>query len=165
MEFDTIPRIQILPMLHLVGKRMSMSLQRDATSDLWRSVMSNRNEAGFNPNASLYSLQVYDEDYIAGFNPARQFEKWALIGRNDINQLPADFETFLLPEGMYALFQYRGEAIHAPRVYGHIFSHWLPSSGYELDNRPHFEAFDMKYNPVDPNAVETICIPVRSVPT
>jgi AraC family transcriptional regulator len=43
----------------------------------------------------------------------------------------------------------------------YIFTRWLPASGYQLDNRPHFEILGDKYKNNDPESEEEIWIPVR----
>jgi AraC family transcriptional regulator len=37
---------------------------------------------------------------------------------------------------------------------------WMPSSGYELDDREHFERFDKHYDPADPKQ-KKVWIPIK----
>ncbi len=69
-------------------------------------------------------------------------------------------ETFLFPGGLYAIFIYKGPASEGPETYRYIFEIWLPESGYNLDNRPHFAVMGEKYRNNDPRSEEELWIPV-----
>jgi AraC family transcriptional regulator len=59
-------------------------------------------------------------------------------------------------------FYYKGSSTDT-RIFQHIFETWLPQSGYELDNRPHFEVLGEKYRNNDPESEEDIYIPIKVV--
>ncbi|MGK2861531.1 MAG: GyrI-like domain-containing protein [Chitinophagaceae bacterium] len=46
-------------------------------------------------------------------------------------------------------------------MFSYIFNTWLPPSGYDLDNRPHFEILGEKYKNDDPLSEEEIWIPIK----
>lgn len=127
---------------------------------LWRRFMTRRKEISNGQSDSLISLQVYPPNYFNPFNPATLFEKWAAAEVADFNTVPEGFETFNLSGGLYAVFDYKGPA-GDPAIFQFIFSTWLPASGYELDDRPHFEVLGPKYSNTDPSSEEEIWIPVR----
>lgn len=156
------PRIEMLSSKQLAGKRLTMSLSENRTMELWKSFMARRREIQHIKGADLYSLQVYPPSYFAHFDPATPFEKWALAEVSSTVDIPADMETFHLPAGLYAVFHHKGAAETATRTFGYIFHSWLPSSPYELDQRPHFEILGEKYRNGDPNSEEEIWIPIRS---
>jgi AraC family transcriptional regulator len=68
-------------------------------------------------------------------------------------------EDFELPGGRYAVFSYRGSSAD-PAPFTHIYSEWLPQSGYALDDRPHFEVLGPKFKPNHPDSEEEIWIPI-----
>jgi AraC family transcriptional regulator len=70
-------------------------------------------------------------------------------------------ESFELPGGLYAVFLYRGDARSASVFFQYIFGTWLPNSGYEPDDRPHFEVLGEKYKNNDPDSEEQIWIPIK----
>jgi AraC family transcriptional regulator len=72
--------------------------------------------------------------------------------------VPEGMEVFELKGGMYAVFVHQGSD---PTIFDHIYGEWLPSSDFELDDRPHFEVLDAQYRHSDPEASEEIWIPVR----
>lgn len=72
--------------------------------------------------------------------------------------VPEGMEVFELKGGMYAVFVHQGSD---PAIFDYIYGEWLPSSDFELDDRPHFEVLDAQYRHSDPEASEEIWIPVR----
>ena len=154
------PRIETIGNKKLIGKRLSMSLHNNKTNELWRSFMPLRKEIKNNISTELYSIQVYDDSYFNGFNPNTEFEKWAAIEVRDFDSVPDEMETYLLPGGLYAVFLYKGSGTDN-RIFQYIFTTWLPSSDYLLDNRPHFEILGEKYKNEDPDSEEEIWIPVK----
>jgi AraC family transcriptional regulator len=77
-------------------------------------------------------------------------------------QIPEGMETLTIPGGMYAVFHYKGLSTDTS-IFEYIFKTWLPSSGYVLDDRPHFERLGEKYKNGDPNSEEDIFIPVKKL--
>jgi len=107
-------------------------------------------------------MQVYAElpDFTS-FNPALTFHKWAAVEVSSVEQIPAGMETFTIPGGQYAVFVHRGGPGNAANTFGYIFGTWLPSSGFVLDHRPHFEILGEKYKNNNPSSEEEIWIPVK----
>jgi len=138
-----------------------MSLTDDGTSELWRGFRSKLAEASTRP-VTAYSVRVYGEDHsFSSFDPAAEFDKWAAI-ESDLNVANTEsFETVIIPPGSYAVFKHKGTAMDAPKTFTHIFGVWLPTSVYEVGNRPHFEVLPPGYDPFDPNAEEEVWLPIR----
>lgn len=70
-------------------------------------------------------------------------------------------ETLTLTGGKYAVFIHKGTPAEFPLTAAYIYRSWLPDSGYELEEREHFEVMGPKYLPNDPNAEEEIWFPVK----
>ncbi len=155
------PTIQSIPSRKLIGYHLNMSLVNNKTGELWRSFMLKRKEIKNTVGTDLYSLQVYNEDYFANFNPTAEFEKWALIEVRDFEDVPGGMETFELAGGLYAVFQYKGNPADGAEAFKYIFQEWLPQSDYELDNRPHFEVLGENYKNGSNDSEEEIWIPVK----
>ncbi|MDW7695862.1 GyrI-like domain-containing protein [Flammeovirgaceae bacterium SG7u.111] len=158
------PRIETLSPKKLVGKHLTMTLATNPikTAELWRSFMPHRNEVKNQVGTDLISMQVYEEglEYLS-VTPTTEFEKWAATEVSEIEDLPAGMEVFELEGGKYAVFTHKGLPSDFPKTWKAIFVDWLPSSGFQLDHRPHFELLPAGYSPVDPNAEEEVWIPVR----
>ena len=154
------PRIEILNEKKLIGKRLTMSLANNRTAELWRSFMPNRRFIINNLNNDMLSLQVYKPSHFADFKPTNEFEKWAVVEVANFDKVPNDMETFTLTGGLYAVFDYKGLSTDNS-IFQFIFGTWLPSSEYDLDDRPHFEVLGEKYKNNDPTSEEEIWIPVQ----
>jgi len=153
------PEIRELKPKKLLGVNLTMSLAENRTTELWRSFMPRLNEIETRIGTDLFSLQVYDEDYFLQFDPANEFEKWALAEVKNFSAIPDEMEPFELPGGLYAVFQHKGMGTE---IFQYIFGVWLLKSEYVLDNRPHFEILGEKYKQGSPDSEEEIWIPVKS---
>lgn len=148
---------------HLAGLSLTMSLAQNRTQELWASFMALRKTYPEAANALLYSIQMYDDHYFSPFSPSKTFEKWAAIEINAYDQIPPGMKGLILPEGVYAVFHYTGSS-KDPSIFQYIYGTWLPSSGYVLDHRPHFEVLGPRYRNDHPESEEDIWIPVKPRP-
>lgn len=156
----TQPQLIVFPRTLLIGKKLTMSLTENKTQALWQSFMPLRNAIQNRMHDRLLSMQVYDNDYFTTFNPARTFDKYAVAEVSNVDSTPEGLDTFVLPEGLYAVFHYKGSS-NNPQIFNYIFGEWIPASDYTIDDRPHFEILDHRYKNNDPESEEEICIPVR----
>lgn len=156
------PNLIVIQEKKLAGKRLIMSFAENRTQELWRSFMPRRREITDTVGTELYSVEVYPPGYFDRFNPETHFEKWAAVEVSIFDNLPEDIETFPLPAGPYAVFVHRGTAADADGTYRAIFESWLPSSGYAVDDRPHFAVMGEKYKNDSADSEEEIWIPVKN---
>lgn len=152
------PTIETLKEKKLVGKKLRMTLVNDKTSELWRSFMPERSKIQNKVSTEMISLRVYDETLRP--DPHQEFDKWAAVEVSDLGNIPDGMQSFVLDEGLYAVFDYKGLNTDN-RIFIYIFTEWLPKSNYFLDHRPHFEILGEKYKNNDPESEEEIWIPVR----
>ncbi|MEZ0540098.1 GyrI-like domain-containing protein [Fibrella arboris] len=154
------PRIETIMAKTLAGTRLTMSLVANKTGELWRAFMPLRHLITNRLTTDLVSLQTYPQHYFEAFNPAIEFEKWALAEVADTANLPSGLLPFTLPGGLYAVFLHQGASTDT-RTIQYIFTTWLPASGYELDDRPHFEVLGAHYRNDHPDSEEELWIPIR----
>lgn len=156
------PTIQTIPSKKLIGKCLNMCFADNKTFELWSNFMPQRKTITntINPD-HMYSLQVYSKGFFSPFNPRAEFIKWAALEVADNAIAPDEMGVFTIPEGQYAVFHYIGSHNNGFDVFSYIFGEWLPASGYELDDRPHFEILGPKYKNGDPDSEEEIWIPIR----
>lgn len=156
------PQIITIPEKKLVGKHVRMSLSGNRTAELWRSFMPQRRGI-INPvGTELISMSVYDPGFdMSAFTPAVQFDKWAAVEVTTHDSVPEGMERFVIPEGLYAVFLYKGHPLNFAPMFQYIFRDWLPASGYELDARPHFEVMGAKYDNNSDASEEDLYIPIR----
>lgn len=153
------PIYKTIPERKLIGHSVSMSLVNNQTKALWSKFSPQISQIANAASTLKYSLQVYPPHYFDEFNPANEFTKWALVEVTNFTHIPPGMETFIIPAGKYAVFTYRGPA-NDPSVFQYIYSQWLPNSGYQLDNRPHFEILGANYNNHTDDSEEEIWIPI-----
>ncbi len=156
-----LPRIEKLNEKKLVGQHLKMSFAENRTAELWRGFMPLRNLFKAPVNSYLYSVELYPSQFFNAFDPTRNFEKWAAVEMGDMDSAPPSMEMLIIPQGLYAVFDYKGRASEAQPFYQYIFTKWLPQSGYQLDERPHFALMGDKYKNDDPASEEEIWIPIR----
>lgn len=153
-------KIQMISEKKLVGVSLTMSHVANRTGDLWRSFMPRRKEIKNAINSELISLQIYGADYFQKFHPESEFTKWACVWVSQFDDIPQGMSTLVVPPSLYAIFHHKGSSTDMS-TFQYIFSQWLPTSEFELDNRPHFEVLGEKYKNNDPSSEEDIYIPVR----
>jgi AraC family transcriptional regulator len=154
------PRIEFLNDIKLVGHKLRMSLTYNKTGQLWGKFAPRIKDIKNRVSKNKISMQVYDVSYYRNFNPDTEFEKWATVEVKDFKNIPKGLERFELKGGEYAVFLYKGSS-NDNSVFNYILMTWLPNSGYQLDNRPHFEVLGERYKNNDPNSEEEIWIPIK----
>lgn len=157
------PTIKLLQQKKLIGISLSMNLIADRTGELWGSFMPRLQEIKNRSSKDLVSMQVYDSSYFLDFNPKNEFQKWAVTEVVSYEAIPDKMQRFTLESGFYAVFFYKGSS-QDKSIFQYIFTEWLPSSEYILDNRPHFEVLGDKYKNNDPSSEEEIWIPIKKKP-
>ena len=154
------PRIQTIKEKKLVGIRLAMSFADYKIGELWRSFSPRRKEIANSLTTDLISLVVYKPNHFENFKLSNEFERWATVEVSTFDNLPNEMETFVLPGGLYAVFDYIGLSTDNS-IFQYILGTWLPGSDYVLDDRPHFEVLGSKYKNNDPTSEEEIWIPIR----
>ena len=153
-------KIETLSEKKLVGKRLTMSFADNKIGQLWKDFMPRRKEISNTLTNDLISMVVYNPTHFADFKPTNEFERWATVEVSDFDHVPNQMETFVLPGGLYAVFDYQGLNTDNS-IFQYIFGTWLPNSEYVLDDRPHFEVLGNKYKNNDPTSEEEIWIPIK----
>ncbi|WP_200975203.1 GyrI-like domain-containing protein [Echinicola sp. 20G] len=155
------PRIINISKSHFIGMRVEMSFANNQTVKLWKSFMPRKMEIEGVLDEALYSLEIFPIGFFDAFDPTVYYEKWAAVKVNAKAKASDGMEHLTVPEGNYAIFIHRGPASEGPKTYQHIFQKWLPSSGYQIDDRPHFAVMGEKYKNDDPRSEEEIWIPIK----
>ncbi len=147
----------------MIGKSIQMSLAEDKSFELWQSFMIDRSTIEYTINSDLYSIQIYDSSIdFNSFNPSTEFKKIAAAEVSSLDLIPNNMEAFILEKGLYAVFTHKGPASEFHKTFQYIFNSWLPSSDYQLDNRPHFELLGDKYKNNASDSEEEVWIPIKS---
>jgi AraC family transcriptional regulator len=94
-------------------------------------------------------------------HPKQDFDKWATVEVHDFKNIPDGMKSFTLQKGLYAVFTYKGSSADG-KVFEYIFSEWMPTSKFKIDDRPHFEVLGKKYRNDDKDSEEEIWIPITT---
>jgi AraC family transcriptional regulator len=154
------PRIETLQEKKLIGMWLKMSFSEYKVGELWKIFLPKRKEITNPVTPDVFSVTAYSPGHFEDFKPTNEFEKWAAVEVQDFDNVPNGMETFVLPGGLYAVFDYKGLSTENA-IYQFIYGAWLPASEYALDNRPHFEVLGNKYKNNDPESEEEIWIPIK----
>ncbi len=154
------PIIKTFPATKFIGKNLSFTYADYRAFELWSSFMPRRKEI-LNPiGTDLYNIQINPENF--DFSPDMPFIKWAVVPVSNFDSVPEGMEVLEIPQGLYAVFNYKGDQSKVAAFFNSIYSEWLPASGYELGIHPQFEILGEKYKNNDPNSEEEIWIPIKS---
>jgi len=157
------PRIETLTTTTLIGKKLTTSFANDKTFELWRSFSPRKKEIKHTINDNLYSVEMYpNTSFFQNFNPIQAFEKWAAIAVSKAEEIPQGMESLTLPEGLYAVFPYKGKPSESMGTFKYIYGEWIPHSKYGLADRPHFALMGAKYKGEHPDSEEEFWIPVKA---
>ena len=137
-----------------------MSLADYKVGELWKSFMPKIKDITNNLTNDLISLAIYKPTHFSDFKPSNEFERWATIEVSDFDNISNELDTFVLPSGLYAVFDYKGLSTDNS-IFQSILGTWLPNSDYVLDDRPHFEVLSDKYKNNDQTSEEEIWIPIK----
>jgi len=156
------PSILVRTETRLIGLSLQMSLAANKTQELWSSFMPRRKEVEGKLSSECYSLQIYPAEFMHGrFGPNTPFMKWAGVPVNEEAAIPAGMAEFRIPAGKYAMFTHKGTAQEFRQTWQQIYDQWLPQSGYQLREAPHFEILGERYKGHDnPESEEEVWIPI-----
>lgn len=153
------PTIRNCGYILLAGYKNITALTNDQTTSIWQKFMKERAGMPERFGNRYFSVSQYPSDYFNYFDPSKEYMKWACM--ETPGNAPDTMETLEIMDGTYAVFIHHGPAAFAFKTFHYIFNDWIPSSGFEIDQRPHFEIMPEGYKPDDPNATEEVWIPVR----
>ncbi len=155
------PRIETFKEAKLVGKKMRMSFANNKTVELWRNFSPRRKEIKNLIDPNRFSVEIYpDNTFFENFDPDMEYEKWAAVEVSNFDMIPDGMEKLIIPEGLYAVFHYKGKPSEAQEAFLYIFGTWLPNSEYKMDDRPYFALIGEKYISESTESEEEFWIPI-----
>ncbi|MFC0605674.1 GyrI-like domain-containing protein [Winogradskyella pulchriflava] len=122
---------------------------------LWKQFMPKKKEILNALNTELIALQ----DYSGFGNFEKPFDIWACVEVADLKVIPEGMLSNTIPEGLYAVIPHKG--MDASATYQRIMTDWLPNSGYQIDDRPHFQVMGEKYKNGSPDSEEDFYVPIK----
>ena len=152
------PKIISISEKKLIGKKSIMRHgEYGKIISLWKQFMPRKKEIKDVLNTELIAIQEYSDYSIM----EKTFNIWACAEVSGLDKLPTEMATFTIPEGNYAVFLHKG--MNASETYQKIMTDWLPSSGYKIDDRPHFQVMGGKYINGSPDSEEDFYVPIKLI--
>lgn len=151
--------IKTFSVTKFIGKNLSFTYANYRAFELWSSFMPRRKEIQNPLGTALFNIQINPKNF--DFKPNTPFIKWAAVAVSNFSFVPEGMETLEIPEGLYAVFNYKGDQSNAAAFFNSIYTEWLPKSEFNLDTRPQFEILGEKYKKDDSNSEEEIWIPIK----
>lgn len=158
------PRIIMIEDRKLVGMNIQTTLtKKEETIQLWKNFMPRRFEIDDHCESGYFSVQCYNNgSSYESFTPHTVYQKWAAIEVHKFGAIPEGMEKHLLQGGQYAVFTHQGPMDVFKHTMDYIYQIWLPNSGYQLDDRDHFEIMGNKYfGPNHPESEEDVWVPIK----
>ena len=152
-------KIITFPTTKFIGKNLSFTYADYRVFELWSNFMPRRKEIQNTIGSEVYNIQINPDNF--DFQPNTPFTKWAAVTVSILDFIPDRMEALEIQEGLYAVFNYKGDQSNVAAFFNSIYTEWLPSSDYELGNHPQFEILGEKYKNNDPNSEEEIWIPIK----
>jgi AraC family transcriptional regulator len=159
----SIPEIKKTAARLIVGQCIETHLAENRITALWQSFAPRIKEVHHRLSTGSFSVQVYDHDFMKElFTPFTVFEKWAGVEVSIASDIPLNMKVLHIPAGRWAVFTYKGTANDFHVFAQYMYETWLPKSGEQLDDRPHFEQMPREYlGQGHPDAEEYVWIPIK----
>jgi AraC family transcriptional regulator len=125
-------------------------------TELWQGFMPRKKEIENIISNEVIAIQIYPEDM--DLNPGA-YEIWACAEVEKVTEIPNEMRAFTISSGTYAVFHLKGIDIYG--LYQQIMTDWLPTSGYNIDNRPHFQVMGDMYKNGSPDSEEDVYVPIK----
>jgi AraC family transcriptional regulator len=145
------PEIKSKPAFTVVGMKYRGKNEKDEIPQLWFKFGRRMNEIKHKIGPAYGIRDNYDDksgefDYVAG------------IEVDSSADIPERMVRMDVPEQTYVVFTCTlptlGETFH------HVYTTWLPQSGYTRVDGPEFELYDETFNPADETSMLYIYVPV-----
>ena len=126
---------------------------------LWQKFMPRKKEINnINPKEFIAVQQFPKETTIENIV---DYIIWACVEVSHFKDIPEGMSSFVIPAGEYAVFLQKG--MDASKTYQSIMTEWLPTSGYTIDNRPHFQIMGEMYKNGSSDSEEDFYIPIKPI--
>ncbi|QXP60154.1 GyrI-like domain-containing protein [Olleya sp. HaHaR_3_96] len=156
------PRIIQSKSILIVGLKdvLTFMTNGQGTGALARRFMPKRHQILNQVSDQKFSIQIYDQFDYNKISPKTEYIKWVGVEVSGFLNVPEGLETLKMESGKYAVFNYKGKPEGFLSAWQFIHENWLPSSGFTLDDRPHFEKLPEDYHPTNLEVEEEIWVPI-----
>ena len=113
------PTIKTFPTSIFVGMNRSFTYADYRAFELWSTFMPRRKEIQNAIGTELYNIQINPSNF--DFNPDTPFVKWAAVPVSKRDIVPVGMETLEILEGLYAVFDFKGDQSNAAQFFRAIY--------------------------------------------
>lgn len=89
------------------------------------------------------------------------FRYYAGVEVNGPQDVPQGMSLVHVPAGRYAVFKHIGSLETLAKTYEYINNSWLPTSGYQRDNRPDLEVYTTEFHDFQPDSILYLWVPIK----
>lgn len=97
----------------------------------------------------------------SNFDDEGNFDYLCGVEVKDFNGLPEELARLRIAPQRYAVFAHREHVSSIGGTWNAVWNQWLPESGFDAVDGPHFEKYDDRFNPMTGLGGFEIWIPVR----
>jgi AraC family transcriptional regulator len=157
-------RTQVIADRLVVGMKTKASVLtiNEQTRQLAQRFMPRRHEVNSRIGKHVFSIQDYPSNY-SFVDANSEFDKWVAVEVQNAHYLPESMDSFVIKSGTYAVFCFKGTVSDVSKSRAYIFQEWLPNSGYQLDQKAHFEILSEDYSKDLQHIEEDIWIPILKI--
>jgi AraC family transcriptional regulator len=158
-----LPEIKQIPEIKTVCMSTRTSLINNNTKRLWSLFMPRMQEINNKKDDHFIAVYLYPEAMgMNDFTLQTIYKTPAAVPVTNFPEiLPQHMEAFIIPEGLYAVFEHKGTVSDFNKTTDYVYNKWLPESNYSLCKRPHFEILGNRYlGPNNPGSIEDVYIPI-----
>lgn len=157
------PKIVEIEKKKFIGTSVLTSLANNKIPQLWGEFMPRIEEIANNSNTGCYEIHPFDSDFkMENFTEDMEFEKWAVVEVNEIDNVPEKLESLIIEGGKYAVFEHKGAMSNIQMSFDYAYGTWLPNSEYDIDKRADFERYgDQYFGSEHPESITELWIPVK----
>jgi AraC family transcriptional regulator len=99
---------------------------------------------------AMYNFDDLDNfDYLCGVEVA------------DFTRIPQGWTHLRIPEQRYAVFTHAGHVSAIRQTWNAVWNAWLPTSGHDVADAPHFELYDETFDPQTGMGGLELWVPIR----
>ncbi len=157
------PKIIELEKKKLIGISVKTSLAQNNIPQLWNTFMPRIEEITNNIDSGCYEIHPFDSEFkMENFTESMEFEKWAAVEVDNLENIPDGLKATTIEGGKYAVFEHKGLMSNIQFSFDYAYGTWLPNSGFELDKRADFEVYGKQYyGPENPESITELWIPIK----
>ena len=89
------------------------------------------------------------------------FRYYAGVEIRDPKEAPEGMSVIKVPAGKYAVFKHTGSLDTLGKTHEYIYNRWLPTSGYQRDDRPDLEVYTTEFHDFQPDSILYLWVPIK----